>query len=64
MQREKRFGMEEGDACGDPRVGRVAKHSIVGEVVPRQLFKNRVPAMSLVSSCPPVFALFCGSLLL
>jgi hypothetical protein len=64
MQREKRFGMEEGDTCGDPRVRRVAKHSTVGEVVPLQLFKNHVPPMSLVSSCLPVFALFCGSLLL
>jgi hypothetical protein len=64
MQQEKRFSMDEGDACGDPRVGRVVKHSTGGGVIPWQLFENHVPAMSLALSCPPVFALLCGSLLL
>jgi hypothetical protein len=59
MQQEKPFSMEEGDACGDPRVGRVAKHTTGGEIIPWQLFDDHVPAMSLASSCPPVFALLC-----
>src|SRR5271155_2893609 len=54
MQQEKRFGIE------DPRIGRVAKHSTGGEVIPWQPFENHVPAMSLVSSHLPAFASLYG----